>query len=98
MTIKSAAALRTLAFVAVAGLGLSACASHKYVDEQTAAINTRIQAVEVRVQDAAQKADSAGQRADAAAAEGRTTTQRLDQIEGRVGQLEKAPPARRPRG
>lgn len=91
--------IRTVAFVALAGLSLSACATREYVDQQDAAMATRIQAVEARVQDAAQKADSAGQRADAAAAEARTATQRLDQIEGRVGQLEKAPtPARRPRG
>ena len=98
MTMKSAAPFRTVAFVALAGLGLSACATQGYVDEQIAGVNTRISAVEARVQDAAQKADSAGQRADAAGAEARTTTQRLDQMDARFGQLETSGPARRPRG
>jgi outer membrane murein-binding lipoprotein Lpp len=89
--------IRTVAFVALAGFSLSACATRQYVDEQNAATATRIQALEARVQEVAGKADSAGQRADAAAAEARTASQRLDQLEGRVGQLEKAP-ARRPRG
>lgn len=96
---KFAAPLRTVALVAFAGLGLSACATREYVDEQTAATNTRIAAVEARVTDAAAKADAAGAKADAAGAEARTATQRLDQMEGRVGELEKAPTtARRPRG
>ena len=94
---KTASRLRMAAFIAVAGLSLSACASHKYVDEAIAGVNTRIQAVEARVGEVSQKADSAGQRADAAGAEAKTATQRLDVLEGRVGELEKAP-ARRPRG
>jgi murein lipoprotein len=49
------------------------------------------------VNDVSAKTDSAGQRADAAGAEAKTATQRLDVLEGRVGELEKAP-ARRPRG
>jgi hypothetical protein len=46
MIMKSASRFRTAAFVALAGLGLSACASHKYVDENIATVNTRLQAVE----------------------------------------------------
>jgi len=90
--------LRTVAFVALAGLGLSACATREYVDEQTAATNSRIQAVEARVTDATSRADAAGAKADAAAAEARTATQRLDQMDARIGEMEKGPPARRPRG
>lgn len=97
MTIKFAPRLRMAAFVAVAGLSLSACASHKYVDEAVTGVNTRLQAVEARVNEVSTKADSAGQRADAAGAEAKTSTQRLDLLEGRVGELEKTP-ARRPRG
>jgi murein lipoprotein len=88
----------------VGGLGLGACATQDYVDQQIAGVNSRIDQLDARVQSAAQRADaansaaqSANQAAQAAATDARTANQRLDQMEGRVGTLEQAP-ARRPRG
>jgi murein lipoprotein len=88
----------------VGGLGLSACATTDYVDQQIAGVNGRIDQLDARVQAAAQRADqanaaaqAANQAAQGAATDARTANQRLDQMEGRVGTLEKAP-ARTPRG
>lgn len=73
--------------VAVAMLGLTACATY---DDEFAAINSRLDQLDARVASAAQSADSANQSAQRA-------NQRLDQIEGRIQQLETRP-GRAPRG
>lgn len=78
---------RTLAVAIVATLGLGACATY---DDDFAAINSRLDQLDARVQSAAQSAESANQSAMRA-------NQRLDEIEGRVQQLETGP-VRRPRG
>lgn len=82
--------LRTAAFIGLAGLSLTACATREYVDTQVSGATTRIEALEARVNEVAT-------RADGAATEARTANQRIDQMEGRVTRLEQAP-ARRPRG
>jgi len=103
------ASARVVALVALSGLGLSACATNGYVDEKIAGVNSRIDQLDARVQSAAQRADaansaaaSANSAAAAAATEARTANQRLDQLGGRVDQLEKPPAApptgRTPRG
>lgn len=106
-----AKSVRNVAIVAVAGLGLSACATNQYVDEKVAAVNTRIDQLDQRVQSAAQRAEAANSAAQtanssaqaansaaqAAATDARTANQRLDQLTGRVETLEKGP-ARKPRG
>lgn len=99
-----AASARVVAVILMGGLGLTACASTDYVDQQIAGVNSRIDQLDARVQSAAQRADqanataqSANQAAQAAATDARTANQRLDQLGGRVDTLEKAP-ARTPRG
>jgi hypothetical protein len=103
---NKSSAVRAVAVIALGGIGLSACATNGYVDEQIAAVNTRIDQVDARVTAASQKADAAAaeartanQAAQAAATDARTANQRLDQIDARVNTLEQAPaPARTPRG
>ncbi len=108
---KHAGSARVLAVVALGGLTMTACATNGYVDEQIAAVNSRLDATDARVTTATQKADaaqstansatsaasSANSAAQAAATDARTANQRLDQLTGRVDALEK-PPTRRPRG
>ena len=85
------------------GLSLSACATRGYVDEQIAAVNTRIQAVDAKASDAITRADAAAAAAAAgagvagtAATDAQSANQRLDQLTARVDQLEQRP-LRRPR-
>ncbi len=108
---KHAATARAAVVVALGGLALGACATNGYVDEQIAAVNSRIDQVDARAQAAAQRADAANTAAQSAATEARnaataangaatearSATQRIDQINGRVNALESAP-ARTPRG
>jgi murein lipoprotein len=101
---KHAATARAVAVVTLGGLALTACATNQYVDEQIAAVNSRIDQVDARVTTATQRADQANQAAQsansaaqAAATDARTANQRIDQINGRVNTLEQAP-ARTPRG
>lgn len=86
--------------LALGGMSLSACATKGYVDEQIAAVNSRVDAVDAKATDAIQRADAAGAAAQAAAAEARTANQRLDQLTPRVDNLERAPApvGKRPRG
>lgn len=99
-----AAGARAIAIVAIGGLGFTACTTQGYVDEQIAAVNTRIDQLDSRVMTATQKADAAAaearaanQAAQAAATDARSAGQRIDQMGGRVDALERAP-ARTPRG
>ena len=78
---------RTLGMAIVATLGLAACATY---DDDFARVNSRLDQLDTKVQGAAQSADAAAQSAQQA-------NQRLDALEGRVQQLETAPP-RKPRG
>lgn len=78
---------RTLGVALVAALGLAGCASY---DDEFATINSRLDQLDTKVQGAAQSAEAANQSAQQA-------NQRLDALEGRVQQLETAPP-RKPRG
>jgi|SRR5689334_7119574 outer membrane murein-binding lipoprotein Lpp len=112
--LKNHASVRVAAAIVLGGLGLSGCATRQYVDQQIAAVNTRIDGVDSRVQAAQSRADSAAQaaaaaqsRADAAnsaaqaaATDARTANQRLDQLTPRVDALENPPKAkgRTPRG
>lgn len=105
------ATVRAAVIVAIGGLGLSACATNGYVDEQIAAVNSRIDQVDTRVQGAASRAEAANTAAQAAATEARaantaaqaaasdarTASQRIDQTNGRLDAMERAP-ARTPRG
>src|SRR5689334_11628843 len=99
------ASARVVAAIMLGGLGLSGCATRQYVDQQIAAVNTRIdqvsssaQAAQSRADQAAQAAAAAQSRADAAnsaaqqaATDARTANQRIDQLSGRVDVLEKPP-------
>lgn len=96
-------AVRASAVVAIAALGLGACASTE-MEERMTAMDGRIGQLEAQVQSAAQSAASANSAAQGAnsAAQGaataaRTNGQRIDQLEGRVNAMEQAP-ARTPRG
>lgn len=88
-TNRKAGAL-VVAGLAVAGLGLSGCATRAYVDEQVAVVDARVTALEGRVSTAQQGADAAG-------ADARRANDRLDALEGRVTTLEQRP-LRTPRG
>lgn len=99
-----AASVRIVGATVLSGLALSACATNQYVDEQIAAVNSRIDQVDARVTTATQRADqaltearNANTAAQAAATEARTANQKADQLGGRVTTLESAP-ARTPRG
>jgi outer membrane murein-binding lipoprotein Lpp len=73
--------LATVATVVLGGLSLSACATTDYVDEQIAAVNTRIDGVDA-------KAGAAAAQAQAAQTEAQNANRRLDQLTGRVDRLE----------
>lgn len=93
---KSGVWLASILLLGASSLG--ACATTDYVDEQIAAVNSRVDAVDAKATDALQRADAAGSAAQAAAAEARTANQRLDQLTGRVDSLEQRPVAgKRPR-
>jgi len=88
LTKNNLAVARALSVAVLVTLGLSGCATYK---EEFATINSRLDQLDTKVQGAAQSAESANQSAQRA-------NQRLDAIEGRVQQLESAPPKRVPRG
>jgi chromosome segregation ATPase len=102
---------RAAVIIAMGGLALSACATNGYVDEQIAAVNSRIDQTDQRVASAASRAEAANSAAQAAATEARaantaaqgaatearSANQRLDQTNGRIDAMEKAP-VRTPRG
>ncbi|HEX5008456.1 MAG TPA: Lpp/OprI family alanine-zipper lipoprotein [Hyphomonadaceae bacterium] len=97
-------AARVAAVILLGGVGLSACATQDYVDQQIAGVNSRIDQLDARVATATQRADQANQAAQAAnsaaqgaATDARTANQRIDQLEGRVNTMQSAP-ARTPRG
>lgn len=78
---------RLLGVAIIATVGLGGCATYK---DEFATINSRLDSLDTRVQGAAQSAESANQASQ-------RNSQRLDQIEGRIQQLEAAP-RRQPRG
>jgi hypothetical protein len=99
-----------IATVLVAGgLSVSGCATKKFVREQIATVNTRIDAVDARAQDgirradaanaaaqqAAQAAQAAASAAQAAAADARTAGGRIDQLTTRVDTMEQQAAASR---
>jgi outer membrane murein-binding lipoprotein Lpp len=88
------ASVRLVSALLVGGLALSGCATTKYVDEQIASVNGRVDAVDAKAQDAIQRADAANAAAQAAAGEAQNANQRLDQLTGRVDRLEQAAAAR----
>ncbi len=92
--ITSWASVRLVSALLVGGLALSGCATTKYVDEQIASVNGRVDAVDAKAQDAIQRADAANAAAQAAAGEAQNANQRLDQLTGRVDRLEQAAAAR----
>ena len=90
--------LAQVAIIAMGGLGLSACATTDYVDEQIAMVNTRIDGVDAKASQAASAAAAADAKAQAAATEAQNANRRLDALTGRVDRLEQAAAAqRRPR-
>lgn len=93
-----AAGLKVAAVLVLGGLGLSACATRGYVDEQIAAVNSRVTAVESKADAALQRADAANAAAQAAAADARNANQRLDALTPRVDGLEQQATQRTPRG
>ncbi len=59
------ASVRFVSILAVGGLALSGCATTKYVDEQIASVNGRVDAVDAKATDAIQRADAANSTAQA---------------------------------
>jgi len=95
---KTRKSLATVAAVVAGGLSLSACATTDYVDEQIAAVNTRIDGVDAKASQAASAASAAQAQAQAAATDAQNANRRLDQLTGRVDRLEQQATAqRRPR-
>ena len=94
--INRIARVQLAAALVLGGLGLSACATKEYVNEQIATVNTRIDGVDRKASDALARADAAGAAANGAATDARTANQRLDQLTARVDAIE-ARPVRRPR-
>lgn len=80
--------LAIAAMATVSSLGLGACVSTDYVDEQIATVNQRIDALE-----ASQRQTDAT--ATAAAAEAQNANRRLDQLTTRVDRLEQQAAAQR---
>jgi outer membrane murein-binding lipoprotein Lpp len=91
------ASLKVAAVLALGAVGLSGCATEKYVDEQIAIVNNRVSAVDAKASDAIQRADAANAAAQAAGNDARTANQRLDQLTPRVDSLEQQRMARKPR-
>jgi murein lipoprotein len=105
---KPMGTLKIAAGLVVGSLGLSACATRGYVDEQIAMVNTRISSVEASAMRRADAGDAAAQAANAAAqaanaaaqaaaTDARTANQRLDQLTPRVDTMEQQAVRRRPR-
>src|SRR5687768_11194119 len=106
--IKPVGPIKMAAVLVLGGLGLSACATRGYVDEQIAAVNTRISSLEASTTRRADAADAAAQAANAAAqaantaaqaaaTDARGANQRLDQLTTRVDTMEQQTVRRRPR-
>lgn len=90
--------LAHLAIVGAGGLGLSACATTDYVDEQIATVNQRIDGVEASLAQTTTTANAAQAAAQAAAGDAQNANRRLDQLTARVDRLEQAATSqRRPR-
>ena len=92
------------AVLVVAGLGLSACATEKYVDEHIAVVNGRIDGVDAKASDAIRRADAANaaaqaaqSTASAAASDAARANSRIDSLTSRVDTLE-AERVKKPRG
>ena len=79
--------------ILVGGLTLSGCATTKYVDEQIAGVNARIDQVAASAQAANAAAEQANAAAQSAAAAAQANGQRIDALTSRVDALE----AKRPR-
>jgi len=91
--------LKLATVMVLGGLCLSACATEKYVNEQIATVNHRVDAVDAKASDAIQRADAANTAAQAAAASAQQANQRLDALTPRVDAVEQhmAAQAKRPR-
>ena len=92
--------LPVAAALVLGGLSLSACATEKYVDEQIATVNHRIDGVDAKATDAGQKADAANAAAQSAQAAAAQANQRLDALTPRVDNLDQqmaAHAAKKPR-
>ena len=72
--------LAQVAIIAMGGLGLSACATTDYVDEQIAMVNTRIDGVDAKASQAASAAAAADAKAQAAATEAQNANRRHDAL------------------
>ncbi len=86
--------VRSTVLIALGGLSLSACATTKYVDEQIAMVNGRIDTVAASAQQANAAAQQAQATAQAAQAAAQANGQRIDALSSRVDALEAA---KRPR-
>jgi outer membrane murein-binding lipoprotein Lpp len=96
--------LKGAALVLIGGLSVSGCATKKYVDEQIATVNDRVNAVDAKATDAIQRADAAnaaaqsgGSAAQAAAGDARSANERIDQLTTRVDAMEQRNMRRSPR-
>lgn len=108
---KPARSIVVVAAVVAGGLSLSGCATKKYVDEQIAMVNGRIDQVGAQAADGIRRADaaaaaaqsaataaqSAASAAQAAAADARNANGRIDQMTTRMDTWEQQQTTRRAR-
>jgi murein lipoprotein len=74
--------------ILVAAVGLSGCATKKYVREQIAPVSQRVDTLETRLQETDGTAKQALSEAQAASGQAQNNGQRLDQLNGRVDGVE----------
>ena len=75
------------AITIASGLGLSGCATEKYVDEHIAVVSQRIDALDAKVAQVDQTAQAAAQAAQTAGAAAQSANQRIDQLTGTFDSL-----------
>lgn len=77
-----------LAMLVIGAVGLSGCATKKFVREQIAPVSQRVDVLETRLQETDGTARQALSQAQAAAGQAQQNGQRLDQLNGRVDTLD----------
>ncbi len=77
-----------LAMLMIGAVGLSGCATKKFVREQIAPVSQRVDALETRLQETDGTAKQALSQAQAASGQAQQNGQRLDQLNGRVDTLD----------
>ncbi|PTQ63582.1 hypothetical protein C8J45_105156 [Sphingomonas sp. PP-CE-3G-477] len=78
----------TVALILIAGIGLSGCATKGFVREQIAVVNTRIDGLDGQLRTVEGTSGQALAQAQAAAGQSQQNGQRIDQLTGRVDDID----------